>query len=84
MLTEFCICLLSQLNYALYPPFFLIQQKLNVLNECLCTALPVFCHNKAAESFVSAEKQESEWMQQRKGPASFVQSFKGKQELKSS
>ena len=43
----------------------------------LLPTLPVFCHNKATEFFVSSEKQESEWRQGRKGPASFVQSFKG-------
>mgnify|MGYP007084394898 CR=1 FL=1 len=61
------------LVYALYLPSFFCS-KLNVL---IYSALPVFCHNKVTESFVSSEKEESKWMQQRKGPASFVQSFEG-------
>ena len=77
------MCLFAVLANFISPSFFFLCSKLNVLiypalpNECVCFVLPVFFHNKVAESFVSSEKEESGGSCKRKALLEAEQSFKG-------
>ena len=65
-------------------PFFLMQQKLNVLNECLCTALPVLCHIKWLDLSFHLKNRKCNEVRKEKALLEVEQSFKGKQESGSS